>query len=705
MIQYNYVLRRDEKDEVKQYLPVLPSRLENLVCVEGPNSSGKSTLMHIIALGLHGLKNPRIEQSLRDKLQDLVEADHQKLVFSFEISDNDGNPVLSSEKKDFDQSQIDLYEFKSGKKKPLCFEAFERKYRLIYDIPKNPLGRLPELAYELKDHQTVLGKKIQELLLSIRDTLQEVQNARNPKRIQEFTKDISEKENELKKSIKMNSNLEQELDQLCRYDHCLCLLKINDELLENKIELDELLKNKKENRKNSKKVDKEVQQFIRDLEVHKEAMRRLFADIIYDIRQANIKTEDDYLALWSQKSIEELIKTEESRLRFFGGLREIYNAAKDLCKKTESEGSLTEANLINELVGLLEHYSSTDIIIPGVEEPVKGFINILRKRAKNHEEIVTKNKFYIKIWREIEDILGVSRNYVNTLLPKVKDYTDLLTEHVQYNGDTYDKDLSELETNKKSLLKKQEYHTAQLAKLDIKSLELDSELLALKADSCLKPYLLCDEKERREKISELRVEKDNLSKKIDTEKNLIQRWKIELERLENKKPHPLQENQDVLNILLSVIQRLQQKVVSEFDSNICWLIDSKRSEKKMKEQDIRYCDNVATYLAGKIGMIKHVDNTYKVTKLDLLSRKVFTQEGKVMTFTDFGTGQSQSAYLRGLLKVNDGRKVIALLDEVAMMDESSMKPIYDLLKEQEKDGQLLAAVVVQKGENIKVHKI
>ena len=73
----------------------------------------------------------------------------------------------------------------------------------------------------------------------------------------------------------------------------------------------------------------------------------------------------------------------------------------------------------------------------------------------------------------------------------------------------------------------------------------------------------------------------------------------------------------------------------------------------------------------------------------------------VKAFSDFGTGQSQSAYLKGLLQSNDGRKVIALLDEVAMMDSSSMKPIYDLLKDQAKTGELLAAVVIQKAEKPK----
>ena len=54
---------------------------------------------------------------------------------------------------------------------------------------------------------------------------------------------------------------------------------------------------------------------------------------------------------------------------------------------------------------------------------------------------------------------------------------------------------------------------------------------------------------------------------------------------------------------------------------------------------------------------------------------------------------------------NDNRKLIALIDEVAMMDSKSMKPILDILKQKYDDGTLIAAIIVQKGETIKVTNI
>jgi len=70
--------------------------------------------------------------------------------------------------------------------------------------------------------------------------------------------------------------------------------------------------------------------------------------------------------------------------------------------------------------------------------------------------------------------------------------------------------------------------------------------------------------------------------------------------------------------------------------------------------------------------------------------------------SDLGTGQSQSAFLKGLLNTNDDRKIIALFDEVAMMDSKSLKPIYVKLKELHEQEKLLCGIIVQKADEFKI---
>ncbi len=67
-----------------------------------------------------------------------------------------------------------------------------------------------------------------------------------------------------------------------------------------------------------------------------------------------------------------------------------------------------------------------------------------------------------------------------------------------------------------------------------------------------------------------------------------------------------------------------------------------------------------------------------------------------------GTGQGQSAYLLGLLNTNDNRKIIALFDEVAMMDFFSLEPIYKKFKDLYDADRLLVGIVVKMADEIKI---
>lgn len=107
MITYDYLLERDYGDEVKTFVPdKIPTALPNLVYIEGPNSSGKSTLLNIMALGFHGLKKDRLNIALKNKLSDLVNSDYQKLKFEVEITNSDGSIKLVSKKEAFDSDII-----------------------------------------------------------------------------------------------------------------------------------------------------------------------------------------------------------------------------------------------------------------------------------------------------------------------------------------------------------------------------------------------------------------------------------------------------------------------------------------------------------------------------------------------------------------------------------------------------------------------
>ena len=145
---------------------------------------------------------------------------------------------------------------------------------------------------------------------------------------------------------------------------------------------------------------------------------------------------------------------------------------------------------------------------------------------------------------------------------------------------------------------------------------------------------------------------------------------------------------------------MEQKFVN-YNKYIADIINKKYTKDNSEEKS-KYLAQVSTYLGRRIGYIRYIDNEYTVTSIDMVKEIIITEEGKKIRFVDMGTGQSQSAYLMGKLNTSDDKKIIALFDEVAMMDEKSLKPIFDRLKELYKSDKLLLGIVVQMGQEMNV---
>ena len=205
MIQFDYLLERDESDEVKRFKPdKIPTALPNIVYIEAPNSSGKSTLLNILALGFHGLKKDNLNDALNNRMNALVSSSHQKLTFSIQVTNEDSSLELTS-KRDSPDGEIMVRETLNGKTNLLTPEAFHRKYNLIYDVPDNPTERLNQLVYEIRDIQKMYGNRLGAFRNHIVEITNAVQRGRDPKRVEELKGRIDAITSELSK---MNQTLE-----------------------------------------------------------------------------------------------------------------------------------------------------------------------------------------------------------------------------------------------------------------------------------------------------------------------------------------------------------------------------------------------------------------------------------------------------------------------------------------------------------------
>jgi exonuclease SbcC len=209
----------------------------------------------------------------------------------------------------------------------------------------------------------------------------------------------------------------------------------------------------------------------------------------------------------------------------------------------------------------------------------------------------------------------------------------------------------------------------------------------------LEPFFSLDEKQTQNKIEEIRKEIKNMNSQIIAKSTLVEQYKKELKNFEKQKKHVYEDKLDALDVLLKRVEILSQKLSRDYPKLL-----KNINDKKIIQNDFErlYYDEVSKYLGSRIGVFRHIDKTYEAKKIDLRSGIIYTCNDDKIYLSDMGTGQSQSAYLLGLLNIKDDkRKIIALFDEVAMMDDVSMKPIIDKMKNLYNDKKLLIGVIVQ----------
>ena len=68
--------------------------------------------------------------------------------------------------------------------------TFPKKYYLVYDIPENPLKRLPHLIQQIKSQQTNIGNRVTALKNSIHEMLTEIKDCKDPQKIAHLKQQI-----------------------------------------------------------------------------------------------------------------------------------------------------------------------------------------------------------------------------------------------------------------------------------------------------------------------------------------------------------------------------------------------------------------------------------------------------------------------------------------------------------------------------------
>jgi DNA repair protein SbcC/Rad50 len=699
MIKINYTIERDEGNEVIEFKPnLIPTELPNIAYIQGPNSSGKSTLLNIIALAFFGdkLSKDQLSPDLRERIDSLLNSSHQKIEFNIEVENELIGTKLVSNKEDRNNRDIVVREISEKSNKPISAAAFKNKYRLIYDIPNNPLQRLPLLLNELKNNQSNLKEDITRLRNKIRQIIEEIKDSKDPELIDNLGKE----------NIKNNTNLiDQQKILLEKINSAKDLRKykysrfyknylIEEENLQERIkEIKKELKNEKRVKtKNEKLFRKEIDEFekkVKDSEIIIKELKSILPNII----DKSLKKE---FTTWKNAEL----KNEISHPSIYNTIRvESENIRESLEKKyftekIESTADLEKIQLLKSLIAILDDYREVKFNIPSINLSVSEFIMSIQEELSNYDALNTKLNnidFCSKKLGQLGTLINGALEHSNYLSNNIKEseMKDISDNH----------ELDEIERELKEVSTIVDKYNADIIKDDLDPKKIHENYTELRKDIRLNSYEIYTETQIENRLSDWAVsiqEQNGICRKIELR---IEHTNNEIDRLEKKEPHIFQDKFNVLSKVLTKLQNLEQRFIV-FDRNINILMNERAEKSDLDEKGILYLRNVGEFLAKKVETIKHIDNVYNVKNINVIKKTITSKENKEIHFTDLGTGQGQAAYLDTLLSMSENKKIIALFDEVAMMDEVSLGPIKEKLKKLYLEKKLFMAIIVQKAEKV-----
>ncbi|MGC9777786.1 MAG: AAA family ATPase [Candidatus Heimdallarchaeota archaeon] len=703
MIEYDYELTRNEEDKIVTYIPnKIPKQMPNLVYIEGPNSSGKSTLLNIIALGLYGLKKDNMAPALKHKLKSLIDESYQELTFDINIRNKDGSLIIKSVKKDANKPFI-VHEIINGKKKTLPYDRFTREYNLIYDIPENPTDRLNQLTLSIKELQNEKHNRLRLLRSRIQLVISDVKNSRDPKRIGDLNLEIKKRNEEYdryEEKIKSNSEL---LDLLEKYTYCKYYLKYFKDFQELDAKLGNLVIEKKSIKKKISRDNKKIEKLTTITQEEKYNLIDLNMDFIIKLENVFSKEYSNYIKYLRTMDFDDIFQKANFPEYYAKILLNLQNNIIKEITSSRNKSAIEEAMVWEKIISVLEDYKTTDYVVPGIDTKIVDFIKILKDANQKNQKLLEHMRKLEELNLMIDDIQNKIRELEKDVFPnlveiKEKNGIDVLEQEL-----SKDEEISILNRKLEELTGLCDEYYRECAKKDIPDDKMETIYSNLTVNEMIDPFTKYNENALLEKINSLQKAIQQDKKDQGSTKRFIDLREDEVKRLEKKDPHKFQDKIDDLTKLLQICLSLEQRFVS-FNIFITDIINKKYTEDSLKDKE-KYLAQVSTYLGRRIGYVKYIDKDYTVNSIDMIKEIIITDEGKKIRFVDMGTGQSQSAYLMGKLNTQDNKKIIALFDEVAMMDKKSLKPVFDRLNELYDSGKLLLGIVVQMGQEMKLRDL
>jgi len=708
MIKYNFKIVRDEGIEKVVIVPKLPTEMEPLVCIEGPNSVGKSTLLNMIALGCWGLKpQSNLHPELREKLKSLIEAKHQEMTFDIQIDVQDGQKLYLEKQKGTSQ-EMNVYLSEDGKKKPLSFEEFHRRFSLIYDIPQNPIGRVKELTKDLLYENNKLASRLRQMDDEVTKILDDIKRSRDPKRIKQVEDEIIQFNQQKTVFEKSVQQLKKEYEQYKIYFFTKIYVDYGNDVLSLQKRIKSVEGTAREEKKKVKEYDAELKNLADMVKNKFDRIEELIAKVAPRLRKMFPKG-SEILDHWEMGRDWQSALPQGDRNDGLGsGIKFFNDEISSFKEKHSNPEKVAEAEFLEALIQTLENFQDYRVVVPGVNTNIKQFISLLQTKLKECGPIPKIAQDCDKMIECLDGIYTAREEFLSQILTKIIVFKKK-GQNFDYKNGMIEDDLPNekdilpgLKTKLKELDTKRQKYLQECLDLGIKENDI--------FDICKSYENAGNEFKRFAGYSEaecisILTDKSNsitheMSKMSANDAHIKQR-EGELKRLKEKEPHKYQDYVSELNDLHGHITRLRQLVDIKCKTYLEEVIDGRNPVSKDSDRAI-FLEHLWLYLGSRIKKIRHGVDEYIVDKIDLIKKIVCVEGGRIIRLDDMGTGQQQAAYLAGLLTKPNSGKIIALLDEVAMMDSQSIKPIREALHKLYNNGRLLIGIIVQKSDQIRI---
>lgn len=705
MIEFKYMIKRKEGNGVRLFTPdKIRSPIPNISVISAPNSSGKSTLMNLIALSLFGIEaeNESVNPSLKGRLKSLLNHETQELTFNIKITDDSGKNGFIIIKEKFDTDDIIRKEISNGKEIFIASSGFFKRYELIYDIPDEPLERLKNLIGMVKKQQNNWREEIEGLRRFLESTITDLLRREKQYNIKEIEDKITRNE-ESKKAIAINNKtLNERSIKLKKY---YSLRKYKEKLLEYNRAVDQNKKIKNENRKTSEQAKELNRQLLDLLEQSREIIEN-----IKDLKENIIQSSDiDVISGikgyrdWVSKKIQSpTIKSVEIDLQIIDRLKENVEAK---LSKFDDKNKFEEIAFYEKLSEWIAENLQFDYKVPGTEMTFQRFIQEINGIVKSNSENIEQKKRYDNI---IE--------WSDELIEKIGKYKELQIrisrEHKNVNDAQINKMSEELVQNSREMASnvKVMKHELDNLKEDLRRNNIDFENVEVTYSSLLNKFPELNAYNAKDLnaidreligINTRISENDKEKTRIDTSLNILQ---DQLEMAKKIGHQKYDEKRNELEAIRSLVLDMNRKL-SEW-TNLIRRYDENDYKSSLGFNDAsakEYFDKVSKYLANKMINVIHIGENYELERVDLLNSNFVTKSGKIIQFDVMGAGESQLAYLKSKLSYKN-KILIAMFDEVSTMTPTTMHKIISEMKKLKQNNRLLAGILAFPSDEVRIEE-